>query len=71
MRPVQRGPEPVDADGSERQFRDYKDARTDLIDRIGQYCSYCEMKLDAALDVEHVQPKTHHPNLKLAWSNFR
>lgn len=70
MRPVLRGPKPVDHAGNEKQFRNHKEARPDLIARIGQYCSYCEMKLDATLDVEHVQPKKHHPDLSLEWNNF-
>ena len=70
MRPVLRGSRPVDDNGNEKLLREHKKARPDLIARIGQYCSYCEMKLDATLDVEHVQPKKHHPDLRLEWNNF-
>lgn len=70
MRPVLRGPTPLDHDGNEKQFRGYQYARADLISRIGQYCSYCEMKLDADLEVEHVQPKSLHRDLELKWENF-
>jgi len=51
-------------------FTDYKEARDPLIGRIGDYCSYCEVCLHSSIDVEHVQPKTHHGSLKLKWTNF-
>ncbi len=70
MRPVERGAPPEDETGLPKQFNDYKFARRDLIDRIGEYCSYCEMHLDASLAVEHVKPKVHHPSLGLRWDNF-
>lgn len=57
MRPVVRGEWPKNEKGNKLEFRHYQKARRELIDRLGQYCSYCEMKLDAALAVEHVQPK--------------
>ena len=70
MRPVERGNHPVDARGQPKQWTEYRHARGDLIGRLGEYCSYCEMHLDAALAVEHVLPKSIHPTLKLAWKNF-
>ena len=51
----------------------YQEARADLIARLGEYCSYCEMQLDASLAVEHVQPKdglAGRPDLGLSWDNF-
>lgn len=57
MRPVSKGSLPKDSDGHSIQFKDYSFARRLLIERIGQYCSYCEMKLDSSLHVEHVKPK--------------
>ncbi|GAB4292819.1 MAG: hypothetical protein Fur0025_28750 [Oscillatoriaceae cyanobacterium] len=63
MRPIDRGSAP-------KKFREYKDARGDLIDRLGEYCSYCEMHLDASLAVEHVQPQSSSPHLTLVWDNF-
>ena len=70
MRPVDKGAVPLDDEGNPKQFSKYKNARSDLITRLGGYCSYCEMKLDASLAVEHVQPKKHHEHLALSWSNF-
>jgi len=60
----------LDKYGSPKIFHDYADARGDLIKRLGEYCSYCEMQLDASLSVEHVKPKVHHPDGALDWSNF-
>ena len=73
MRPVERGPLPRNPDGTPRVFGDFHHARADLIARLGEYCSYCEMQLDSSLAVEHVQPKKGpgaQPHLALAWDNF-
>lgn len=70
MRPVDKGDWPEDAEGCRKEFSDYSEARGDLIGRLGEYCSYCEMHLDSSLAVEHVQPKTHHPDLRTDWDNF-
>lgn len=37
---------------------------------MGEYCSYCEVRLSASLAVEHVQPKDHRPDRALDWGNF-
>jgi uncharacterized protein (TIGR02646 family) len=63
MRPVDRGPSP----GS---FSDYSDAIGHLEDRLGVYCSYCERRLPASLAVEHMAPKSLHPDRELEWENF-
>ncbi len=70
MRPVVRGSWPLDAEGEQKNFAQYQNARKDLIDRLGAYCSYCEMQLDASLAVEHIQPKDSHPSKALHWNNF-
>jgi len=70
MRPIERGDVPLDANEQPKEFSAYKYARQDLIDRMGEYCSYCEMRLNASLAVEHVKPKVNHPDLRLQWSNF-
>jgi len=73
MRPVERGLIPSAPDGTPRVFAEYQDARADLIARFGEYCSYCEGRLVAALAVEHIQPKdgpAGRPDLALSWSNF-
>lgn len=59
MRPIDRGMCPKDITGNIKKFSKYQDARGDLIDKLGEYCSYCEMQLDASLAVEHVQPKSN------------
>lgn len=70
MRPVDRGDVPLDDSGQPKKFREYQYARGDLIDRMGQYCSYCETHLGASLHIEHVKPKVHNPDHELRWSNF-
>ena len=76
MRPIERGGCPVDNNQQKIVFSHYSDARGELIKRMGQYFSYCEMKLDASLAVEHVQPKKArgsnvvNQTLLLDWENF-
>lgn len=65
MRPVQRGPEPVEA-----PFGAYGEALKPLTDRLGRYCSYCERPVLVSLAVEHVQPKSLEEDLELEWTNF-
>jgi hypothetical protein len=69
MRPVNRGDRPTDSKGCPIDFKEYSDARDDLIERIGDYCSYCESPLLAPA-VEHIQPKSKEPALEKIWSNF-
>jgi uncharacterized protein (TIGR02646 family) len=57
MRPVVRGARPKNDADEDVQYDDYAQARGELIRRLGEYCSYCEMHLDSSLAVEHVQPK--------------
>lgn len=70
MRPVIKGDVPKDADGKEIVFKEYSEAKRSLIDRIGQYCSYCETPINANLALEHVRPKKKVPHLELSWNNF-
>ncbi len=53
MRPVERGQRPV-VNGVAREYKEYGDARNDLIDRVGDYCSYCEIPVPSGPNVEHV-----------------
>lgn len=76
MRPVERGSWPQYKDGNNVQYSEYAHARGELIKRMGEYCSYCEMQLDASLAVEHVQPKQPPGTVAvnaaraLSWDNF-
>ncbi|PSW14769.1 HNH endonuclease [Photobacterium sanctipauli] len=76
MRPVERGTIPKDDNGNDVAYSKYQDSRGDLIKRLGDYCSYCEMQLDASLAVEHVQPKKPKganqviQSRLLDWNNF-
>ncbi len=74
MRPVVRGVWPKDKNGNDVVYTNYQNARAELINRLGEYCSYCEMKLDAGLAVEHVQPKKPGDivltDRELNWDNF-
>ena len=74
MRPIDRGPIPKDVNDKDIQYSDYAHARGELIRRLGEYCSYCEMHLDTSLAVEHVQPKKPAgivlTGRELDWHNF-
>lgn len=64
MRPVNKG------GATQRTYKTYQEARPELLERLGQYCSYCEIRLESALAVEHVLPKEKYPQLELDWDNF-
>lgn len=70
MRPIDRGATPRNEDGEPKEFSEYSRARKDLIDRLGDYCSYCGTRLPASLAIEHVRPKGSNPDLRLKWDNF-
>lgn len=63
MRPVFRGAAP-------RAYAKYQDAISDLEERLGTYCSYCERRLPTSLAVEHANPKSVAPALETEWTNF-
>jgi len=71
MRPVERGDWPVHGvTGLPVEFTDYGEAKPALLDRLGHYCSYCEMPIQNSPAVEHVQPKSLAPDLERMWCNF-
>lgn len=59
---------PVDKGSAPKVFTSYADARDPLIERIGDYCSYCERPCDP--QVEHVEPQSKYPHRALDWDNF-
>jgi HNH endonuclease len=73
MRPLEKGPCPTDSNGKSIQVNDYKDWRTWLVDRIGNYCVYCNDTLHYNLNVEHVvalnPPVGYSPGALLDWNN--
>jgi uncharacterized protein (TIGR02646 family) len=68
MRPVTKGNCPQE-NGVDVVFAEYGEARQHLIDRVGDFCSYCEIQITNPA-VEHVQPKNHNAGLALDWDNF-
>lgn len=62
MRPVDKGDAP-------QVYTDYGQARHDLAERIGYYCSYCEMKVFNSIEVEHILPQ-QQGGAVLSWDNF-
>jgi uncharacterized protein (TIGR02646 family) len=68
VRPTTRGDTPTE-NGKPKVYAHYSAARDDLISRIGDYCSYCEMPLPTPA-VEHIQPKNKQPEQENNWSNL-
>jgi uncharacterized protein (TIGR02646 family) len=65
VRPVNRGAAPA-------VYARYDDAKQDLVNRLGSYCSYCERRIPTLLAVEHIQPKglPQYAHLENEWTNF-
>lgn len=59
----------VDKGDSTKSYQQYQEARNDLADRIGWYCSYCEMAVTNMIEVEHVVPRDQG-GATLDWENF-
>ncbi len=70
MRPIQRGDVPKNKDGTEKVFNPYGLARGPLIDRLGQYCSFCESRCGSDLAVEHKLSQHFHKDKEHCWDNF-
>lgn len=73
MRPVYRGPVPAyqGSRGSYAQVsEEYGFYMKSLIQRLGEYCSYCEVPLGANLAVEHIISKSSAPQYETTWNNF-
>jgi hypothetical protein len=68
MRPVNKGDWPSE-NVEPIEFAEYGDARSYLIDRLGDYCSYCENQITNPA-VEHEQPKNVAPGIERSWYNF-
>lgn len=64
MRSIDKGPAP------QPDYNPYQTAKRDLVTAIGDYCSYCERKIEHMGAVEHVQPKSKVPALATKWDNF-
>jgi len=62
MRPIEKGNAP-------NTYTGYGDARHDLAEKIGYYCSYCEMSFKNMIEVEHVIPINRGGDA-LSWDNF-
>jgi hypothetical protein len=68
MRPVNKGEWPQE-NGANVDYTEYGEARPELINRIGDYCSYCENQITNPA-LEHEQPKSITPGIELNWYNF-
>jgi hypothetical protein len=68
MRPLVKGNCPQD-NNIDIVFAEYREARPHVINRIGDFCSYCENQITNPA-IEHIIPKLMFPALLLEWSNF-
>lgn len=69
MRPVERGPVPVE-NGQPKTYPSFTAANTDLESRLGKYCCYCERAFPSMLEVEHISPKSRDRAGLTDWDNF-
>ena len=63
MRPVDKGKAP------EKIYKKYQDAEPDLEERIGAYCSFCELPIMHVPEVEHKEAKAKGGD-ELKWDNL-
>ena len=64
---------PIDKGNTLTGLQNYGQAKPDLIDRMGPFCSYCESPgSPTQLHVEHIYPEatTAHPKRAKNWRNF-
>ena len=62
---------PVNKGNAQRSYRKYRAAKPDLVEKLGAFCSYCEIGSHAnSLHVEHMYPKDPHPEKECEWENF-
>lgn len=78
MRPVIRS-EKFDASGHPIEYKPYGDAKLELIEEIGDFCSFCGKKVPrSSLEVEHIYGKrvkdsngnNIYAHLEYHWNNF-
>jgi len=70
MRPIDKGPTPLGDDNQPITVSNHRQWRRYLIDRIGEYCSYCEIRLNISPQIEHVIAQDIDPTLSLSWDNL-
>jgi hypothetical protein len=73
MRPVCRGPAPthITSRGPQPLLpENYNFFAAELIRRLGEYCSYCEVPLGASLAIEHILAKSFDFSQETRWENF-
>lgn len=56
--------------GQQVVYDAYGQARPNLVRRLGDYCSYCEMRVTSGLAVEHIVSKKDDPTRERDWGNF-
>ncbi len=65
--------------GQPLEYKPWRKAKSDLINEIGSFCSYCEKKVNrSSLHIEHIKGKKVrnnvgdliYDNLKYRWDNF-
>jgi len=68
MRPIDKGAIPID-NGVAKTVSTHRSWRRNLIDRLGAYCCYCNMRLNDSPQVEHVIAQDIDANRSLDWDN--
>jgi hypothetical protein len=69
MRPIDNIAAPT-VGGVPKSFGTYQEWRSDLAEKYGQHCVFCNDKLPFSLNVEHLQPQSDTAVDPLAWDNL-
>jgi hypothetical protein len=60
---------PVDSHGDPLVYAEYGDAKYDLVQRLGPFCTYCERRLATHIAVEHIEAR-YLGGAVIDWNNF-
>jgi uncharacterized protein (TIGR02646 family) len=70
MRPINKSNR-LDINGYPLEFKEYRDAKPDLVKELGDFCCYCGIQVsEMDLHVEHIMAKDKNPTLENRWDNF-
>jgi len=61
---------PIDKGTTLNTYAKYSEAKDDLRDTLGSYCSYCEMNISNGMDIEHISPNSKNETLINDWDNL-
>jgi len=70
MRPVNRGAHLEEPIGIKIEFKHYREAKSFLETNTGDYCHFCEKRVNNALAIEHIEQQGLFTSKVNDWDNF-